>query len=300
MNFKNRRNPAILYTVGAMPAERKHFSPLQNISNRWDGWWRRQSPSRQDRFALLGPLVSVVLFLAAITTAFGYLRYEEIEREQESVRRDLEYAQQRLRLRLLERQEQIMRIARDVADREMGLEEFISESEALVSQYPELSSITWVDAKRRVRASSAGLGVQGAQMRNAGELLRHPESENTFTLAREVQQSVYSQPIFRNLPGRPTLTQLQLQIPLLWHGKFEGVIMAEYAIDGLLRFVVPAEITGRHAVSFVDASNALLAGQSMQPRSRIGASMPWMAQAYEYSVPVSPVGNSLQLRAQAY
>ena len=290
----------IPYTVSVMSEERQHFSPLKNISNRWTGWWRRQSPSRQDRFALLGPLVSVVLFLAAIVTAFGYLRYEEIEREQESVRRDLEYAQQRLRLRLLERQEQIMRIARDVADREIGVDEFIVETEALVNQHPELSSITWVDGKRRIRASSAGLGVQSAQMRSTGELLRLPESENTYALARELQQSVYSQPIFRNLPGRPTLTQLQLHIPLLWHGKFEGVIMVEYAIDGLMRFVVPAEITGRHAVSFVDANNNLLAGQAIQPRGRIGASMPWMAQAYQYSVPVSPIGSGLQLRAQAY
>ena len=44
-------------------------------------WWRRQSPARQDRFATLGPLTSVLLFLAAIISAFWYLRNEEIERE---------------------------------------------------------------------------------------------------------------------------------------------------------------------------------------------------------------------------
>ena len=45
-------------------------------------WWRRQSPARQDRYATLGPLVSVLLFLAAIISAFWYLRNEELEREQ--------------------------------------------------------------------------------------------------------------------------------------------------------------------------------------------------------------------------
>ena len=53
-------------------------------------WWRRQSPARQDRFATLGPLLSVLLFLAAIISAFWYLRNEEIERETESVERDSE------------------------------------------------------------------------------------------------------------------------------------------------------------------------------------------------------------------
>ena len=55
---------------------------------------------RQDRFATLGPLMSVLLFLAAIISAFWYLRNEEIERETESVKRDTEIAQQQIRLRL--------------------------------------------------------------------------------------------------------------------------------------------------------------------------------------------------------
>ena len=79
-------------------------------------WWRRQSPARQDRFATLGPLVSVLLFLAAIISAFWYLRNEEFEREQESVKRDTEIAQQQIRLRLIENQEQLVRMAREIVD----------------------------------------------------------------------------------------------------------------------------------------------------------------------------------------
>ena len=67
-------------------------------------WWWRLAPHRQDRFAVLAPLAAVLLFLAAIVASFGYLRLEEIDREQEAVKRDVEYTQQRLRLRLLERQ----------------------------------------------------------------------------------------------------------------------------------------------------------------------------------------------------
>jgi hypothetical protein len=48
-------------------------------------WWRRQSAAHQDRYATLGPLASVLLFLAAIVSAFWYLRNEEFEREQEAV-----------------------------------------------------------------------------------------------------------------------------------------------------------------------------------------------------------------------
>src|SRR5512145_1099724 len=82
-------------------------------------WWRRQSPARQDRLATLAPLISVLLFLAAIISAFWYLRNEEIERETESVKRDTEITQQQINLRLIQNQEQLIRMARELVTRDV-------------------------------------------------------------------------------------------------------------------------------------------------------------------------------------
>ena len=89
-------------------------SIFKKISTRWLIWWRSQSPRRQDRYALFAPLTAVILFLAAIFAAFTFLRYEEMQREQEGVRSDVEYTQQRIRLRVLERQEQSMQLANEL------------------------------------------------------------------------------------------------------------------------------------------------------------------------------------------
>ena len=35
----------------------------------WNRWWRRQSAAQQDRLAALMPLLSVLLFMAAIASA---------------------------------------------------------------------------------------------------------------------------------------------------------------------------------------------------------------------------------------
>jgi hypothetical protein len=161
----------------------------------WRGWWRKQSPSRQDRFITLGPLLAVILFLAAVIAAFGYLRIEEIDREQQAVKRDVEYAQQRLRLRLLERQEQLMRIGRDISRKDVDAEEFISQAESLVNQYPELLAVTWVDAKRRVKVAYASASANAAQLRGAGEALKAGETDGTYGLARDLRQPVYSRPL---------------------------------------------------------------------------------------------------------
>ncbi len=114
-------------------------------------WWHRLTPHRQDRVAMLAPLAAVLLFFAAIVAALGYLRAEEMDREQQAVQRDVEYTQQRLRLRLLERQEQVMRIAREVSNRELDAVDFKARAESMLNQYPELQGIAWVDDRRRVK-----------------------------------------------------------------------------------------------------------------------------------------------------
>ena len=160
----------------------------------WRRWWRRQSPSRQDRYITLGPLFAVVLFLAAVVAAFGYLRIEEIDREQQAVRRDVEYAQQRLRLRLLERQEQLMRIARDVSNREVDTEEFIVQATAMINQHPELMAVTWVDNKKRVKSGYVSSSANVGQARISGEQFQPTGNDGTFELARDLRQPVFLAP----------------------------------------------------------------------------------------------------------
>lgn len=262
----------------------------------WRHWWRRQTPTRQDRFAMLAPLAAVMLFLAAIVSAFWYLRLEEMDREQEAVKRDVEYAQQRMRLRLLERQEQLMRIARDISNKEVDAEEFVVRAESMIAQYPELLILTWIDERRRVKATYAAPSIPNAQNRVSGEILRPGETETMYSLARDLQQPVYSQPI----AGTEGTGLLQLHVPLADQGKFGGVILGEYSIDGLMRYGVPAEVSAKYAVALLDGKGRILAGTSVPPRNPATNLLPWASQPNDYEVPVSPVGNGLVVRAQAY
>ncbi len=259
-------------------------------------WWWRLAPHRQDRFAVLAPLAAVLLFLAAIVASFGYLRLEEIDREQEAVKRDVEYTQQRLRLRLLERQEQLMRVARDIANRDIDAEDFQSRAEALLNQYPDLERLSWLDERRRIKASYASASLQPSLRQLLGETIKLSDIQDIYSLARELQQPVYSQ--------RPASTRsaafLQLHIPMMDRTRFVGVVLAEYSVDGLYRYGVPAEVSARYAVSLLDDKGARLAGTSVPPRNPATRLFPWADPINEYEVPVSPVGNGLILRAQAY
>lgn len=265
------------------------------ISTWWIGWWRRLPPARQDRFATLGPVVAVFVFMAAIVVSMTYLRIDELEREKEAVTRDVEYAQQRIRLRLLERQEELMRMARDTQTPAMDLDAFILEAEALVGRYPELLALSWVDARRVVRASylaaSAPLGMQ----RVKGQTLPDGPYKNTFDNAKVRQQPVYSEPIV-NTPNEYSFI---LQVPLIEQGLVKGTLMAEFSMDGLMRYGIPSEIAARYALALQNEKQITLAGH-LPTVDALYRWVPWTRQPLEYSVMVAPIGNGLVLKAQGY
>jgi PAS domain S-box-containing protein len=270
-------------------------SPARKPAQWWSNWWNRQPSARQDRLASLAPLGAVLLFLCAIASAFVYLRLEEIERERETVIRDVEYGQQRLRLRLIERQEQLTRIARDTVSKEIDPEEFINRAESLVNQSPDIQSITWLDARRRVRASYASPTVPDSQLKLAGKELQDSDTEGGYALARDLLQPVFLQ----NPPDIDGNGPLELHIPMSDRGRFIGVILCEFSLDSLLRLAVPPEISSRYALSLVDGTGKLLAGHQPTKRQRTSIT-PWFTPAIMAEAAVPPVGNGLVLQAQAW
>jgi PAS domain S-box-containing protein len=273
-------------------------SPLNSLVQRWRMWWQQQPPVKQDRFANLAPVAAVVLFMAAIASAFWYLRGEEIEREQEAVRRDVEYAQQRLRLRLLERQEQVMRMARAISNQELRKEQFATQAEAMVLQYPEYHSLSWINERRQVIVTQAASNLMNSQPLRVGEPLPLGDTETHYSLSRDLMQPIYG--VLEPPPGAEAAAHmLQLHTPLSnAKGQFSGVLMAEYPLESLLRYGIPTEILAKYAISLVNADGETLAGQTIPARSHL---FPWSSPAgNEYRVSVSPVGNGLLLRAQAW
>jgi PAS domain S-box-containing protein len=261
-------------------------------------WWRRLPPSRQDRLATIGPLISVLLFLTTITTTFWYLRNEEIGRESDSVQRDVEITQQQIALRLIENQEQLVRIAREVAQREIGRANFESQSETLVDDRWEITQLSWVDAQRKVRRLERGsmnpLDASEASAATSTQLLDpqadHPSSI-TFELARQTRRPQYSAP-FKDVTGRPVF---QLHVPLIARGAFAGALVAEYSVEALIWRLVPADVSRRHRISALGPDAAALASTNppMPGRERETASI-------VHDVPLTPALNGVVLRGEGW
>ncbi len=260
-------------------------------------WWRRQSPARQDRFATIGPLVSVLMFLAAITAAFWYLRNEEIERTTEALRRDTEVAQQQIRLHLIENQEQLLRLARELVTRSIDTDAFLEQAAVFQRERPEVRRLAWISARREVRASQELLGyaplVGGGPDGDPSLPVqgRALEAEYAFVSARDTRQPVYSR-AFIDASGLPVF---QIQVPLIDRGNFAGVLVVDYGIEALLRHQVPVEVSRRHVVSILDATGHTLTSTVTTLPGQHSARA-----AISYDLPLAPMSNGLVLRGQGF
>ncbi|MCB8747955.1 PAS domain S-box protein [Rhodoferax sp. U2-2l] len=260
-------------------------------------WWKAQTTHRQDSLAMLAPLAAVLLFLVVILSAFAYLRFEEIAREREAIHRDVEYTQQRLRLRLLEQQEQLMRFAREMAAREISSDDFLARAEAFVNLFPEMQSLTWIDDRYITRASYDPSGmVDQANTPNARMPGEAEETANNFRLVRDVLLPIYSSP--RKTQHGPS--QVQLHLPLIDKTRFKGDLLVTYSVDAMFRYGVPNEVTSKYAISFLDGERQVLAGTSLLEKTLTRSVLPWANPVNAYQLPVSPVGNGLAIRGQAY
>ena len=260
-------------------------------------WWRKQSPARQDRFATLGPLLSVLLFLAAIISAFWYLRNEEIERETESVKRDTELTQQQIGLRLIQNQETLNRMARDlIAARETDSRAFGAQAAAFTRERPEITHLSWVDAHRTPLAShwaqvynvTAAGGAPTPALPKDGQA---SEPESTFVAARQTRTPAYSR-AFADSAGTPVF---QLHIPLIERGAFSGTLIAEYSVEALVRHFVPADVAQRHVISVLDERQAVLSSTVTPLPGHQGVRAPIVSDA-----PLTPALNGLLLRGQGW
>ncbi len=281
--------------VTATPAPSR---PARTWAERLFGrWWRRQSAARQDRYATLGPLASVLLFLAAIVSAFWYLRNEELEREQEAVRRDTEVAQQQLRLKLIDNQEQLVRTAHDLITRSLDRNGFLVQASTFTRERPETTNLIWVGPSRHAIAAYSGTsfppetGISGIEtpaslpVENSGS-----EPEAAFQRGRETRQTAYSRP-FKDSFGNPVF---QVVIPLVERGNFSGALIAEYSVERLLRYYVPTEVSRRHAITLLDQDRSLASTVMTVPGRN--AKRPSIV----FELPVAPAENGLVLRGEGY
>jgi PAS domain S-box-containing protein len=250
------------------------MSQLKSQRFNWRIWWRTQSPVRQDRFAMIAPIITVLLFLTVVFLTIGYLRFEEAGREREGLKRDGDYAQAQLRERLQERKEQVLQMAKDMGRGLLDNAEFLNQSEALVATTPELLTLVWVDQNRKLRSAYLSTGAYTMDWGKFRGLESDSETGELYQRVQTQLQPLYSDPYF----GPDSRGLIQLQAPILapHNARFYGVLVAEISLDSLLQNGVPPDIGKKYSAAFAGATRQRLAGQLSAESSLARGSISWL------------------------
>jgi PAS domain S-box-containing protein len=260
----------------------------------WRRWWRQQSPHKQDRFAILAPLLAVVVFSMAIVATLTYLRLEEKEREAETVQRDVEHLQQRLRQRLTHSQDMIAEMAKDLSAGRANVGDFVSTAEQLLEAHGEIKSLLLLDTAGKVRAAYVSTSQFGFSGYSVGAKLKEHESFSARQRAASTAVPAWTH------PSLAPEGSLELHVPYYRKGKYAGVILADYAVHALLNYAVPSELAGKYAVAVLNDQDKLVAGTLMPTRGLESPLLPWLGMSQSYATPVSPMVEGLRLRAQSF
>ena len=229
------------------------------------------------------PNIAVGAFIVAMIALVWTLQKHEFDQQMATLARDVQWAEQTLRLHMQSDQEFLQELAREEPVGQIGGTNFQARATQYLAINPHLSNIAWVDAGKIIRYTAPfESGVW-----SAGRPLAPRKQEQGFIAARDSGHPVYGNAHISERTG----PSIELFVPIHRGSNFLGAMVAAYPVSGMLRHLVPAWFSEKYHLSFTGAGNELLAENSAaHPRD----------EGLSYSLNFDPPGNGMQLHVTAY
>ncbi len=228
------------------------------------------------------PYVASGIFALAMLALVWVLQKRETDLQNDALGRDVQWAEQTMRLHMQGTQDYLAQMAREMAEDKLDRSAFLVRATQYLANTPELASIVWVDSGQIIRWAApfettdwiAGERLAGAQ----------PAS---FARALTSGRPVYGE-AYVNHRGTAVL---EIFVPVQYGRTYLGALVGVYTVEGMVRHLVPGWFGEKYSLSFVDQGGRVLAANtSVKPAD----------DALAYTIDFDPPGNGLQLRAQAF
>jgi PAS domain S-box-containing protein len=252
---------------------------------------------RQEYLLMLGPVVSVLLFVTALAASLVYLRSEEVDAELEAVTRDVNFTHREIRLRVADRLGQITRMAQDIEPRR-NESEFLFQAAILASQYPELIGLSTLNRDGGLRATYVMVQAHDSQLRDREARVQAQAREARFALSG--QRGVLFAPPYTKANDPLATTTVMAYLKLTDGGRAANLMAVEFQLDALLRASLSDEVAQRYGFAIVDAQGRTLAGQLPAVRDRWSDRLPWVHATPEYRTALQPLAPELWLVGRGY
>ncbi|GAA4340342.1 hypothetical protein GCM10023144_39900 [Pigmentiphaga soli] len=235
----------------------------------------------------LTPAVALGLFVCVMGSILWWLDARDDAQRYSTLVRDVDWAQQSMRLRMLAARDRIGALGRELVRNTVTESRFQDDARELLIEHPEIIHVAWLEADRRARwvATPERRANQSFRMSTPGA--EDPAAFRAFEIARDEHRPTYSRPYH----GQYNEIYVDLYVPVFQNERFLGTLAMVYSVDTMLQQLVPQETARKYKVSILDADGRVLVATSTQADK--GA-------VDTYEVPLDPPGNGMMLRAAAY
>ena len=228
------------------------------------------------------PYVAIGIFAVAMLALVWGLQKRETDLQNDALGRDVQWAEQTMRLHMQGTQDTLSQMAREMAEGKLDRGAFQVRATQYLANTPELANLVWVDSGQIIRWTApfettewiAGERLAGAQPLSFAQAL---------TSGRPTYGEAYV-----NHRGAALL---EVYVPVQYGRTYLGTLVGVYTIEGMVRHLVPNWFDEKYSLSIVDAAGQVLASNTtVRPAD----------DALSYAIDFDPPGNGLALRATAF
>ena len=242
-----------------------------------------QSELRTFKWLTLTHGLGILAFLVVMVGFFWYLRQIEVEGQQQTMFRDVEWAQRTMRLRWRDLQDELGAKAADWGSGggdQTAIHEFIDRN-------PDIAYVAALDASDRLRWVVPARNSSPPSQRRVAEATSDPGAREAFETARRQHRPVFSSPMY----GDSNEILVELHAPIHAGSRFEGSLVAAFSLDRTLYTQLSREVLKRYRLSIVDRRGDPLVGTPVREAPAANLS---------YELALDPPGHGLRLRAYAF
>lgn len=133
-------------------------SPGSSSPSRWHhgAWWSNSY--------LLTPLLSILVFLVVMSLILWSLNRREQQQQEDTLYRNVAWAQQQIRLSMTSAQEQLQALARDLAAGHGDPQSFQVSANDIMQAHPEILYLNWYTSQHQPRWPATALPMLGQRL----------------------------------------------------------------------------------------------------------------------------------------
>ncbi|WLE59986.1 oxygen sensor histidine kinase FixL [Burkholderia plantarii] len=236
---------------------------------------------------LLTPLLSILVFLVVMSLILWSLNRREQQQQEDTLYRNVAWAQQQIRLSMTSAQEQLQAFARDLALGRIDERGFQSAVGDVMQAHPEILYLNWYVAPGTARWPDMQLPALGQRLARPNDAQMAEIVRGAWRDAHESRRQAYSAIAYDDFGNG----FVALQTPVTRDREYLGSIAAVFSVEGILKHDIPPELSAKYKISITDVNNRELASTSSRPR---------LPRDAHYDLPLDPPGQGLTVRVYSY